>query len=152
MELPHGWLLRHGFNLCCEVHSCHLMRCEIPCQSTFCLAALHVWGCKSIMCNVRIDCSSSAKPLAQAHFPHIHENAWNKIKIKKKKQPYFYLYLNIIFLFLQWLLLFTWNLSLPRSWNSQMWPCLWTLWSGYMSVIPGGTRWHSASWMCPVFY
>lgn len=145
MKLPHGWLLRHGFNLCCEVHSCHLMRCEIPCQSTFYLAALHIWGCKSIMCNVRIDCSSGAKPHAQAHFLTYVKMHETKLKLKKKK-PYFYLYLNVLFLFLQCLLL------LPCSWNSHMWPILWTLWSGYMSVIPGGTRWLSASWMCPVFY
>lgn len=84
MKLPHGWLLRHGFNLCCEVHSCHLMRCEIPCQSTFYLAALHIWGCKSIMCNVRIDCSSGAKPHAQAHFLTYVKMHETKLKLKKK--------------------------------------------------------------------
>lgn len=90
MKLPHGWLLRHGFNLCCEVHSCHLMRCEIPCQSTFYLAALHIWGCKSIMCNVRIDCSSGAKPHAQAHFLTYVKMHETKLKFFKK---------NLIFIF-----------------------------------------------------
>lgn len=32
MKLPHGWVLIRGFNLCCEVHRCHLMGCEIPGQ------------------------------------------------------------------------------------------------------------------------
>lgn len=120
MKLPHGWVLIRGFNLCCEVHRCHLMGCEIPGQRGQPLC----WPyCMFQVVNPWCALQGWTAPAMQSHLLKLLSLLYMKIhEIKLKiSVPFTLTYIYFCFVFNVCLFFFfTWNLSLLHSEYSPM--------------------------------
>lgn len=141
MKLPHGWVLIRGFNLCCEVHRCHLMGREIPGQRGQPLC----WPyCMFQVVNPWCALQGWTAPAVQSHLLKLLSLLYMKIhEIKLKiSVPFTLTYIYFCFVFNVCLFFFL----------LEIWACCiqnilqWTLQSGCISAFPGGTSWLCASW------